>query len=116
MHSNIDQLEEHLAPRVLVCSSLLVPALVGRVHHTQHQILKLCLSQLLLVTLQSGHRLPHGAQTFGNVVIDLRNKRLSQPHRGQLLIKQDDVVVLVYFHSSQQNLRSTEKKTNPLLQ
>lgn len=108
MDRDICQLEQHFTPALLLLSSLLMPGLLGRVHRAQDKTAKLILTQrpLLPLTLQCVHHLRHGAHTSGDVVIDLRQKSPPRPHRCQLLIEQDDVVVPVDLHPAQQELRT----------
>lgn len=105
MDRDICQLEEHFSPGLLFLSSVLLPGLLGRVHHAQDKNIKLITSQRPApLILQCGHRLQHGARTSGNVVIDLRQKSPPQPHRCHLLVEHYNVVVPVDLHPAQQEL------------
>lgn len=106
MDRNICQLEEHFTPGLLMLFSILMPGLLGRVHHAQNKTVKLIWSQRPILTLMSCHHLLHGARTSGNVVIDLRQESPPRPHGCHLLVQQNNVVVMVDLHPTQQKLHT----------
>lgn len=116
------QLEEHFPPRLAFLRALLTVSLVGRERHAQDNSLKLTLSQRRLLTLlKSSCQELHGSQSFGNAIVDLRQEVSSLPHRCQLFVLQEDVVIPVYCDATEQNLCRTEnrvfvRKTAYLLQ
>lgn len=105
VYRDVCQLEENLTPSFLSLFPLLVPSLMRSVHHAQHDIFKLPLHHRSApLALECICHLLHGAQTSGNIVIDQRQKSSPLPHRRHLLIEQDDVVVLIELHPTQQKL------------